>query len=118
MAKAKDKPKLKIYISGPMSGYEDLNFPEFHDMQAWLNGSGFIALNPARLPQGLDYSVYMELDLILVKASDALVLLKGHEHSPGARAEKAFAESLGIPCFEVDGLKPSEIEALIKQGVK
>lgn len=86
--------KKKIYISGPMSGLPEFNMPAFHGMAEFLKKMGWIVLNPAVFPEGLEYHEYMQLDLVMVGISDAVMMLGGWENSPGAKAEFALAQSL------------------------
>ncbi len=41
------KPKLKIYLAGPMRGQPMLNFPTFNATTALLRGNGHTVFNPA-----------------------------------------------------------------------
>lgn len=55
---------------------------------------------------GADDRVWLEGDLELVRRSDAMLMTPDWERSSGARAEKTFAEDLGIPTFRtLDALK-------------
>jgi hypothetical protein len=85
---------MKLYIAGPMSGYEDYNYPAFNEAQAKLERAGFEVLNPARQGYGLEYADYLALALADVFACDAIALLPGWERSPGAAAEVALADAL------------------------
>jgi hypothetical protein len=38
-----------IYISGPMTGYPDLNFPAFHLAASVLRSEGFTVISPAEI---------------------------------------------------------------------
>ena len=86
----------KVYISGPMTGLPNMNFPAFNKAEATLKQAGFIAVNPACLPQGLEYSDYMKLDILLLSMCDSILLLEGWQHSKGARAELSYALSVGL----------------------
>lgn len=101
---------MKLYISGPMTGKPDLNFPAFMAAEAKLQAKNVIVINPARMPQGLSYAEYMKLDLFLLGMCDAIYLLDGWQHSKGARAELSFAISLGFTIVG-DNVKLSEIDA-------
>lgn len=90
---------INAYISGPMSGLPYDNFPAFNRMEGLLDAVGVNPLNPARLPKGLSYAVYMQLDLVLVAASQVVILLPGYDQSKGANTEHKYALSLNIPCI-------------------
>jgi len=87
--------KKKVYISGPMTGIEGFNYPEFDMVAQKLEEMEMIPINPTRQPDGLTYQQYMEYAFLDVKNADALLLLDGWEDSKGARAEVEFAKSLG-----------------------
>ena len=90
----------RIYISGPMSGLPELNLPAFAAEEARIKASGHVALSPAWLPDGLTQAQYMDVCLALVRAASEMVMLPGWERSAGARAERAYAEKLGLPIVE------------------
>lgn len=90
---------MKIYIAGPMTGYENFNRSAFFAESDRQMKKGNIPLNPAILPDGLSQSEYMQIDLQMVMVADAIVMLDGWEKSSGARAEHALAEKLGYPIF-------------------
>lgn len=90
---------MRVYISGPMSGIADYNFPAFFAAEVELRDCGDTVLNPARNPKGLEYNHYMDIAMAMIRASDAVCLLPGWENSKGAKAEVAYAESLGSVPF-------------------
>ena len=85
-----------IYISGPMTGYEDFNRASFNDAAKTLTGNGFNVLNPATLPNGLTEVQYMSICQPMVMASHCIYMLTGWSNSPGAKAELALAEKLKL----------------------
>jgi hypothetical protein len=90
----------RIYVSGPMNGIPDLNFPAFEEATAALRRRGYVALCPAAMAQaipGLSYAEYLQLDLCLVRMANAVLRLPGWRQSKGARAEVALADCIGIP---------------------
>ena len=92
---------MKIYIAGPMTGYEDYNRAEFNKAAAQMFiYNGDIMLNPAILPDGLSQREYMDICFAMIRAADAIYLLKGYEESKGAMAELAYAEKLGLEIRE------------------
>lgn len=84
--------KLVCYISGPMTGIEDHNFPAFFAVEESLQKSNlYTVLNPARHPPGLAYEQYMAIDMAMVGVADCLCLLPGWENSKGSvREYEAF----------------------------
>lgn len=92
-------PDHTCYISGPMTGLTDLNYPAFHAMEKLLRDSfGCNVLNPARHPSGLSYDEYMALAMSDLDRSDVIVLLDGWQNSNGAKMEflKAYHLNLDI----------------------
>jgi nucleoside 2-deoxyribosyltransferase len=102
------------YLAGPMRGYPEYNFPEFHKQAAWLRGKGWKVFSPAERDEadpvlngqwgitqerGLDY--YMQYDLAAVAQTDAVVLMNGWELSQGARLEAMVAVEIGHPVFAI-----------------
>lgn len=103
--------ETKVYIAGPMSGYEDHNAPAFHDAQAYLESEGvyrenifnpIISEESLMVQQGLiegpeAYRICMRADLDWIcDHANHIYMLKGWERSPGAKAEHALAVCLGI----------------------
>lgn len=90
----------KVYVAGPMTGYENYNRQSFNDAAVRLHVKGHTALNPATLPDGLTQSQYMDICFAMIRAADAIYLLKGYEESKGAMAELAYAEKLELEIME------------------
>lgn len=96
---------MKIYLAGPMRGYPEHNFPEFHRVAALLRDTGHEVFNPAendadRASRGLTTTIRDVLgdDLKWICAhADAVAVLDGWIHSMGARAEVATAKALDLP---------------------
>lgn len=90
---------MNLYVSGPMTGRPDFNYPAFNAMAAKLRLAGHTVFNPAENFGG-DTSraraEYMRLDIQMVLMAEAVVVLDGWEHSRGARLEVAIARELGI----------------------
>ncbi|MCV4939668.1 DUF4406 domain-containing protein, partial [Escherichia coli] len=49
---------MKIYIAGPMTGYENFNRDAFNKEADRLSRHGHSVLNPATLPNGLTQREY------------------------------------------------------------
>ena len=65
---------------------------EFAKVEKEITEKGYIVINPAWLPKGLDINRYMPVCLAMVDAADAIYMMKGWKESRGARLEKAYAE--------------------------
>ena len=87
-----------IYVSGPMTGMPDLNFPAFHTAARMLREQGHQVRNPAEVGEqlGLQWEDYMRKDLRLLCDCDAIYLLPGWEKSKGAHLELHIAHRLGL----------------------
>lgn len=88
--------KKVIYISGPITGVPDYRLP-FAAAAAELTKAGFIPLNPASLPEGMNKAQYMRIDLAMLDAADAILLLDGWERSRGAWIECNYAQYISKP---------------------
>lgn len=89
---------MRVYVSGPMRGYADLNFPEFHRVAHLLTEVGHEVFNPAG-QQEHDASLRecLAVDLAwLCRHAEAVALLDGWQTSRGALAERAAAQALGL----------------------
>jgi hypothetical protein len=100
---------MRIYLSGPMSGYENHNYEAFHTAAKRIRDSGFDVLCPAENFNGdtsLSYDVYMRQDLVLVSICDAIAVLPGWEKSGGALCEIHAALTIGLPVFDAETMHP------------
>lgn len=97
---------MRIYIAGPMTGYEDLNFPAFHAESARLRGLGYEVVNPAEInpDPNAEWIDCMRADLRELLDCAAIALLPGWEKSRGASLEHHVASSLGMHVFRVEQL--------------
>lgn len=82
------------YLSGAITS--DPEFKEkFDEWECRLLVMGAKrVLSPAWMPPGWAYEEYMEHCMIMVRRAEVIVMLPCSDQSPGARAERAYAESL------------------------
>jgi hypothetical protein len=112
------------YLAGPMRGYEDFNFPAFHEAAKHLREVvGWDVISPAEmdLAVGLvptadgvlslaDWYTAMRRDIaaLLEPRVDRIVFLPGWRDSRGANVERIVGEAIGlemwfyIPGFDGD----------------
>ena len=87
---------MKVYVAGPMTGLPNFNRDNFFRVADEIKLEGHVVLNPAILPDGLTQKEYMSICIPMAAMCDAIYLLEGWKNSPGARAEVAMAEKLGL----------------------
>ena len=88
-----------VYISGPMTGLPDHNFPAFFEAAEHLKRLGWNPVNPAENFGGrrdLDREIYLRTDVRLLSDCDAIAMLEGWQQSRGARLEYLIAQELGL----------------------
>lgn len=93
---------MKVYISGPMTGLPEHNFPAFMAAEDALSARGLEVLNPAQngVVEGATWADYMRKDLAMLLQADEVYLLPGWIKSKGARLEAEIALALGMPTRE------------------
>lgn len=101
--------EMTLYLSGPMTGIPEHNFPLFNAVAHKLRAANAIVYNPAEHFSGrvdLPRAEYMAEDfrkLLEVANADTpvkgIVLLPGWTGSKGARAEVVVAHELGLQFF-------------------
>lgn len=115
-----------FYLSGPMRGYEQFNFPAFDAAAAAGRKKGFKVISPADLDRanGIDENALVEeasgfpaqrafaerdCDVLLglrCENGDGIALLPGWEKSTGAIAELMLARWLGLAVLDARTWKP------------
>lgn len=98
-----------IYLSGPMKGYPESNYPLFRSVTAWLRAQGHTVYNPAEFehngpvfPIRKAFAAYCKF---ICEDADTIVLLHGWEKSLGVSAELALAKNCGLEIFEWNGVE-------------
>lgn len=88
----------RVYISGPMTGLPNLNFPAFNAEAERLRGIGLEVVNPAELnpDPAATWHDCMRTDLKALLDCDTLALLPGWQKSSGAHLEMHVAHRVGI----------------------
>ena len=94
--------KNKIYIAGPMTGYENYNYPKFFKIESILKEKGWIVINPARITDDFGGQNVFLSDLNAQKTilfeqqtqlmnCNAILLLDGWQKSVGSKIELQIA---------------------------
>lgn len=95
------KPQdLIVYISGPMTGLPEYNYPLFNRVADELRAGGFTVCNPAEFFGGLGDRTreeYMRESVRCLVACDYVVTLPDWDRSDGAILEIEIAKQIGIP---------------------
>jgi len=93
---------MKIFISGPMTGYPNFNREAFHTLAAGLRSFGYTVLSPAENAPPTDpdsWSAWMKLSITQLMQADVVVTLPGWIDSTGALIEVDLSYSLDLPVF-------------------
>ena len=100
---------MRIYVAGPMRGYDHFNFPAFDAAAAHLRARGHDVRNPAdhdrelgfdeskNSIEGFDLSAAFRWDIDSVLWAEAVAVLPGWEGSHGASIETSVARAIGTP---------------------
>lgn len=93
---------MRIYVSGPMTGIPQSNYPAFNDMASKLRTEGHEVINPAENEDtgNMTWADFMRIDISQILTVDAMFLLPGWENSKGARLEVLVAAALKHQFFQ------------------
>lgn len=99
-----------IYLSGPMTGIPQSNFPAFHAAAMALRERGMEVCNPAEInaDQSAPWVQGMRDDIKALCDCDAIALMPGWEHSQGAHLELHIAHRIGLEVLFVAELLAKE----------
>jgi hypothetical protein len=94
---------MKLYISGPMTGFPEHNFPAFFRAQTELELAGFEVSNPAQYPvvEGETWEACLKRDIKDLVDCDGVAVLPDWRISKGARLEVDIADRLKLPVRSV-----------------
>lgn len=118
-----------VYISGPMRGYPEHNYPAFNEAAEVLRSYADEVVNPADNFKGrtdLPQETYLRVDVgVMAERCNAIYFLPGWQNSAGARLEWQVAKGLGFDILneyvegdETDTSWPVEYEAssIVRNG--
>ena len=94
----------KIYIAGPMTGYEDSNYPLFNEVATVLRDAEWEVINPAEWEPEVSptfsfnrkLAIYLREDFEKLSTCGHVVFLPGWADSIGANCELFLAQMLGL----------------------
>jgi len=106
--------RIRLYLSGPMTGYPDYNRAAFADAARRLRAAGYAVTNPGELPivSGFTHPDYVVRGLLHLQDCQGVAVLPGWETSIGAGMEVAWARRAHLPIRTVDAwLDPQTLAA-------
>lgn len=122
--------KKTVYIAGPITGVKNY-WEAFEKAEEMVEGLGYTALTPSRLPKGMSNAQYMRICFAMIDSADAVLFLPHWDLSEGARLEhdycaytkkphvylKDHASPFGSPCPESITLAwiKHDLEEVLKQ---
>ena len=95
---------MRIYISGPITGIEmDVAYRKFSNAEWKIDRLGHIPVNPFKigfvLPRDFQHHEYIDVDMAILKHTDAILLLEGWENSKGCTQEFSYACRNDMPIY-------------------
>ena len=118
------KTTTTVYLSGPMSGLPDLNYPAFMAAAHALRQIGYTVVNPAEfktdasgMTEAQAWRAYMNMDIKALVECDGIVMLPAWTESRGATLERSIAQGLGMRVMTLtDAIleAPEHVEAAYK----
>lgn len=96
------------YISGPMTGYPEYNYPYFNTVKLRLQYLGFkvvspVDIEPVERTPGMSEDIFwsrcIERCVKMMDECDAIILLSGWPKSKGARLELTLALERSWPIY-------------------
>jgi hypothetical protein len=97
---------MKLYISGPMTGIDEHNFPAFNAAAEKVRSMGYQAVNPVDInpDTATPWVMCLRADLKALCDCDGIVLLPGWEKSVGAQLELHVAHRLAMSVHFIETL--------------
>lgn len=98
-----------IYLSGPMTGLPEFNYPAFHRAAAALRAMGYTVYSPAEYHKDLGGAFPLRQAMadfcrFICEQADTVVVLPGWRSSKGARIEVDLALYCAISVLHIDAL--------------
>lgn len=110
--------RLRVYVAGPMTGYEDLNRPAHAGESERLAALGHDPVSPAGwIDQTQDRARCLQQAFALLVGCDAISVLPGWEASSGTRAEVAMARAIGLQVWAPEAPMSTETPETASRAV-
>lgn len=93
-----------VYIAGKITG-DDQYEKKFETAEKLLLDRGWRVMNPAKLPDDLEYEKYFPINAAMLDGADAIYLLRDYKESPGAMRELIYAGKRNIEIILEEGEK-------------
>lgn len=101
----RDPRPMKVYLTGPMTGYPEFNYPAFEEAAKVLRAAGVEVVSPHEVnpADGVDrgWDWYLRRDIVALVDCNAVVRLPGSDDSKGSRLECYIAAALGMRQYEL-----------------
>jgi hypothetical protein len=95
--------RFTLYLAGPMTGLDELNYPAFHEAAARLRAAGFTVVNPAELHEPTwNWADFTACGVRRAANADGVALLDGWEGSKGADLEIRSAVQTNTPTYGLE----------------
>lgn len=109
---------MKVFISGPMRGYENNNYEMFMNAEEKLIAYGFSVFNPAWLQYDdkWDRKDMLEIDICALNKCDVICHLPGWHNASGAVLEDTYAQNASMPTLFFDGNDVFIVSKFIDNG--
>lgn len=121
----------KIYLAGPMTGYEDLNRAAFEAAALALRALGHVVVSPvdlsievaggweeAKSANTSAYARFLARDIVAIAQSDAIVFLPGWEESGGSRIEADAGLRLSRLFYLYDATRSGGLDQITRSRVE
>jgi hypothetical protein len=121
------EPQPVVYISLPMTGYEEFNIAAARRAQRMARNEGYVAIIPHEGEDPTDEEItamavsperlamFLRKDVGIILDVDEVWVLPGWEYSEGCKFEVLIAQKLGIPVFTLDG---NPLFSFVETGVR
>lgn len=97
---------MKAYLSGPMTGIPEYNYPEFERVTKYLRAKDMEVVSPHEIPAPVEelkdealWEYYMAKCKEQVAECDTIILMEGWPESRGARQELQWAIEQHMPVY-------------------